>query len=176
MKKAVLAVAFLMLAAVAGAHDHGSNGMGGPGNGPGGPEGGLTVGSDGTVYVTSEATSNGTTTASVTAISPAGTTLWTATLPGRGRLVLSDGNLIQVTKTEATSTTAASSTLTAISTVTGKTAWTLTANGIVGELHPFSGGTYAVVVTPAATSGANATRTLEAISNSGAVLWSVPLS
>jgi len=48
-------------------------------------------------------------------------------------------------------------------------------DGLVSDIHPFSGGFYSVVVTPPATTGGSATRTLEAISNSGTVLWKVAL-
>ena len=67
------------------------------------------------------------------------------------------------------------STVTARSTATGAVAWTATVNGRITDLEPFSGGTYAIVVTPATTSGGTATRSVVAFSNSGVKLWTVAL-
>jgi hypothetical protein len=171
-----------MVAAIAVAHDGGQGGRGGPGGGDfgiHGAEGGeLLIGSDGTAFLVSETQATSTTagSTSVTAVSPTGAKLWSATIgAGRGRLVLSGNNLISVSVTQATTTTAASTTLTALSTATGTQAWTLTLDGVATDLRPFSGGTYAIVVKPAATSGGTATRSLVAISGSGVVLWTVAL-
>jgi hypothetical protein len=180
MRKPVFAaIALVMMAAVAGAMDHGGGGM--PEHGPGGPGGPghdgahAIVGSDGTIYVTSAATTNGTTTVTVKAIRSSGATAWTATLPaGARRLELSDGNLLTETVATASDGTF-STTLTAISTTTGATAWTKTIAGHVGELVPFNGGTYVFVVVPPATSGGTATRSIVALGNDGSTLWTVTL-
>lgn len=172
MKKTLIAVALFLLAAGAFANGHG----GGPGGGPGGPgdlgHGGgyddFLIGDNGSVYFVDDGT--------LKAINTSGAVAWSATLDSaRSRVVLSGSNLIALTVTQATTTTAASSKLTAYSAASGATAWTLTLDGVVTSLRPFSGGTYAVVVTPAATSGAEPTHTLVAISNSGAVLWKLTL-
>ena len=68
-----------------------------------------------------------------------------------------------------------SSTITAISTASGATAWTKSIAGRVGELAPFSGGTYVFVTVPAATSGGSATHSIVAIDNNGNTLWTVTL-
>jgi hypothetical protein len=181
MKKLSMAIAVMMFAALAFANgpDHGGGQGGFPGDfgGPGGP-GGFAVDSNGTIYLTVE-TAAGTKTTEPTfaikAISSTGTTLWTSASFSGEHFELVNSNLIGVSVARATSTTAASSTITALSTATGTTAWTLTVDGVVTDIHPFSGGFYAVVVTPPATTGGSATRTLEAISNSGTVLWKVSL-
>jgi hypothetical protein len=181
----VLVLAMWMIAAVAGANGGGHGGpppgggfddRGGHG-GPGGPGGNLIVGADGTVYVTRSITDSATntTTTTVTSITPAGATAWTVTLAnGRGPLLLSGSNLLSLRETEATDGTV-TSTITALSASTGATAWTLTINGDVTGLRPFSGGTYATVVVPATSSSTSATRSLVAISNSGTILWTVTL-
>jgi hypothetical protein len=170
MKKA-LAVTFALslFAAVAMANEgHG----GGPG--PGGPEGGFIVGSDGTVYLTTTTVSSGVATTTVKAVRSTGVVAWTATINGRGGLELSDGNLLSVTEVRAADGTV-TSTITAISTATGTTAWTRAIGGRIAELQPFSGGTYAIAVVPSTTTGGTATRSLVAISNSGAILWTLAL-
>ena len=181
IKRAVIAVvAVLMLASVAMANgDHGGpGGPGGPGDfGLGGP-GGAIVGSDGTIYITREAASSTSTSRvfEIVAIRSTGTTAFTATLPSGARNAqLSGTNLLTVTDTTASGATSPTSQITAISTANGSTAWTLAIDGRVNGLEPFSGGTYVFIVKPAATSGGTATRTLEAVSNAGAVLWSVTL-
>jgi len=156
MKKAGIATLTLLLVAGAAMAQHG---------GPGGGE--VLVASNGTVFITSVVRDSATETATtqIVAVTTSGAKAWTATLANGGRLTLSGNNLLSVSD----------GTITAINTATGATAWTLTQSGRVMELEPFSGGTYAIVVTPAATSGAAATRSLIAISSSGTVLWSVSL-
>ena len=172
MKKLSMAIAFMMFAALAFANgpDHGRE--------PGGGPGGFAVDSNGTIYLTVETAAGTSTTAptfAIKAISSSGTTLWTSASFSGEHFELVNSNLIGVSVTRPTSTTAASSTITALSTASGATAWTLTVDGIVTDVHPFSGGFYTVVVTPATTAGGSATRTLEAISNSGSVPWKVTL-
>ena len=178
MKKAAsLAVGLLMAATFAAANGPGGGGRGpgGPGELGGGPGGGLIVSSSGTVFITSStydsATNTGTTT--IKAVSSSGSVLWTKTLTNaRGRFELSGSNLLTVDDVVA-SDGSVTSTITAISASTGATAWTKTLTGRVGDLTPFNGGTYAVVVVPATTSGGTATRSLVAISDAGATLWSI---
>ena len=174
MRKLVLAaIAVLAMATVATAHDGG--GPGGGHDGFGGPEAHAIVGSDGTIYLTSATTANGTTTVTVKAIRSSGATAWTATLPAGARGVeLSDGNLLTVVETRNSDGTRTSA-VTAISTASGATAWTKSFSGIVTELTPFSGGTYLFVTVPATTSGGTATRSIVAIDNSGNTLWTVTL-
>jgi hypothetical protein len=184
MRKAVAAAfAFLMVASIAAANGPGGpggRGPGGPGGGPGeagGPGGGLIVASNGTVFITSEtydsATNTGT--ATIKAVSSSGAVLWTQTFSnGHGRFEISGSNLLSVSDVVATDGSV-TSTITAISASTGATAWTKTVTGRVTDLTPFNGGTYAVVVIPATTSGGTATRSLVAISDAGATLWSITL-
>lgn len=175
---AVFTLALLLTAGIASAQRGGGRPGGGPGGGPdGGPHGGnAIVASDGTIFVmrvvTDSATNDATT--QIIAVSSSGATLWTQSISeGRGRLLLSGSNLLSVS--DSSTDTAVSSAITARSTATGAVAWTATINGRVTDLEPFSGGTYAIVVNPPATEGGTATRSLVAISNSGATLWTVAL-
>jgi hypothetical protein len=174
-------MALSLVAAVASAHGGPGGGappagLGGSGGDHGAPGGGLIVDTNGTVYVVSESTdSAGVTTETVKAITTSGTTAWTATISPSGRIELAGSNLIVVSHTHATSTTAASSTITAYSAASGAKAWSVTLDGEVGDIRAFSGGIYAVQVIPPTTTGGTATRNLVAISNSGAVLWKVSL-
>jgi hypothetical protein len=182
MKRVLIAgIALSMLALGAGANDgHGMGGMGGPGAPPmgfdGGPHGGeAVVASDGTLLIPSVTITAGTAAATVTAVRPTGSIAWTATLPsGRGDFVISGSNLIATSQTTASDNTV-TSTLTAISITSGSVAWTRTLTGRVASLEPFSAGTYAVVVTPAATSGGTPTRSVAGIGNDGSVLFTVAL-
>ncbi|MGZ8830869.1 MAG: hypothetical protein ACXW2Q_10900 [Thermoanaerobaculia bacterium] len=174
MKRTLITtLAFLMIATIAAAN---GGGHGGPGDNDFGRGGANTiVGSDGTIFITRTVVDTGTRTATttVTAIRPAGTTAWTITVTSRGNLLLSGSNLISLSETRADGVV--TSTLTAYSTATGATAWTRAINGEVQDLLPFSGGTYAIVVVPATTTGGTATRSLVAIGNDGSVLWTVAL-
>src|SRR5262245_32346352 len=176
MKKiSVVFAALLLVAAMASAQHPGPPPGGDRGPGPGGPGGGAIVGSDGTIYlssVTVDTTAN-TATHKITAVRSTGTVAWTATLSSPGHVVLSDGNLIVESESRASDGTF-TTTLTAIAAASGSTAWTKTINGHA-ELFPFSGGTYALVVVPPATSGGTATRSLIGISNSGGTLFTLAL-
>ena len=177
MKKFTIAVAIMMLAAVAFANGPEHGGPSGLVPADFGP-GGVMVDSNGTVYLTIETAAGTHTTAptfAIKAISSSGSVLWTSANFSDEHFDLINSNLIAVNNTRATSTTAASSTITALSTASGATAWTLTIDGIVTDIHPFSGGFYAIVVTPPATSGGTASRSLDAISNSGSILWKLAL-
>jgi hypothetical protein len=179
MKRILIATLAMMLTAGAAL----ANGGGG-GRGPGGPgghddggfQGGNTiVAADGTLFVTRRVvdTATDTSTTQLVAITPAGTTAWTVTLTDGGHFTLSGSNLLSVTSTA--TDTAVTSTVTARSTATGAVAWTATLNGRVTDLEPFSGGTYAIVVTPATTTDGTATRSVVALSNSGATLWTAAI-
>lgn len=170
MKKLAVVFLALMMAATVASAQHG--GGPGPNHGPeggdhGGPGGNVIVGSDGAIYLSNAETQK------ITAVRSTGTVAWTATLPAAGHVILSDGNLIVESAARASDGTV-TTTLTAISTASGATAWTKTLNGHA-ELFPFSGGTYAVVVIPATTSGGTAARSLVGISNSGSTLFTLAL-
>ncbi|HEY3055783.1 MAG TPA: PQQ-binding-like beta-propeller repeat protein [Thermoanaerobaculia bacterium] len=172
MKRILTTTFALMLLASIASADGGRGGP--PGGGPEFGGGNAIVGGNGTLFITRTTIDTGTRTSSttVTAISPAGSTLWTATLSTRGGLRLSGSNLISVSETRASDGTV-TSTLTALSTATGAVAWTRTISGDVMGLEPFSGGTYVIVVTPATTTGGTATRSITALDNSGNVLWTI---
>src|SRR5258707_12510414 len=129
MKKLSIAVAIMMVAAAAFANgpDRGPGGPGGPGEGGGG---GVIVDSNGTVYIdvlTAAGTSTTAPTFVLKAISSSGAVVWTsASMSGEHHFELANWNLISVSTTRATPTTAASSTIPAPSTRPGATAWTLT--------------------------------------------------
>jgi hypothetical protein len=169
----VLALALLLTTAA-----YGQRGGHGPGGGPGGdpgtaPGGNLIVADDGTVIVSrvvSDSATN-TRTQQLTAYTSAGAQAWSVTLTNGGHPVLSGSNLLFVSHDN----TAGTSTISARSLASGAEAWTKTVTGRITDLEPFSGGTYAVVVVPPATQGGTGTRSLAAISASGATLWSVPL-
>jgi len=170
--KRVLIITFAMMLAAVGAFAQGH----GPDHGPGGPGGGFggpaIISSDGTVYVTKASATTGS--VDVVAIRSTGAVAWTATIADRGRLLLSDGNLLSASdakNADGTFTT----TITALSTASGTVAWTKDFAGHAEPIGAFSGGTYLSVVVPAATSGGTATRSLVALSNSGAVLWTTAL-
>jgi hypothetical protein len=184
MKRVVIATVVSLFMAF-GAFAQMGHGRPGPG-GPGGPGGGMAfegpgggnaiVGSDGTIYVTRTVVDTATNTSStqVIAVRPSGTTAWTITLANRGHLTLSGANLLSVSPTRATDGTV-SSTVSAISTATGAAAWSLNINGHITDLEPFSGGTYAIVVVPAASAAAAPARSLVAISPTGSILFTVNL-
>jgi hypothetical protein len=176
MKKTAIAVlALLMVATFAVADGHGGPGPGGPGGH--GPEGGgyLDVASDGTVIITRAAASStaAARVAEVVAIRN-GAIAWTSTLPSlRTDTEISGAQLLEVYDTTATTATTPTTTMRALSLATGAQAWTLNITGRVSDLTPFSGGTYAVVIIPATTTGGTATRNLVAISSTGVVTSTV---
>jgi hypothetical protein len=178
MKQKIL-IAVLTLTMAAGAAVAHNGGLG-SGDGPrrvdedlrGG--GDLLVGTNGTVYLVRESASTADT-YELVGISSTGATLFTTNIgSSRTHFELSGANLLAVSATT-DSAGAVSSTITARSGSTGAVAWTRTLAGRVASLTPFNGGTYAVVTTPATTSGGTATRSLVAIGNDGAVLWTVAL-
>jgi hypothetical protein len=177
-KTGIVVLALLMAATFAVANDHpgGPPASAGPeGHGPDGGGGYLDVASDGTVIITRAA-------ASSTAATPVaelvtirnGAIAWMATLPSpRTQTEISGSQVIEVNEPAPAAGATPTTTLTALSISNGAQAWTLTLTGRVNSLTPFNGGTYAVVIIPAATSGGTATRNLVAISGSGVVLSTV---
>jgi hypothetical protein len=178
MKRILIATLVMLLTAgVALAGPGGGRGPGGPGGpGPDGPGGGnAIVLADGTLIVTRHVVdmATDTSTTQLIAITPAGTTAWSVTLTDGGHFTVSGSNLLSVSSSA--TDTAVTSTVTARFTATGGVAWTATINGRVTDLEPFSGGTYAIVVTPAAAAGGTPTRSVVALSSSGATLWTASL-
>ena len=94
-------------------------------------------------------------------------------LTSRSEVVLSGSQVIEVTDTTASGASTPTTGLTAFNVSNGSQAWTLSITGRVEDLTPFSGGTYAVVIIPATTTGGTATRNLVAISSTGAVTSTV---
>jgi hypothetical protein len=178
MKKTGIAVlALLMVATFAVANDHG--GPSGPGPAAGGHgiegDGHLSVAADGTVIITRAAASSTTATpvAEVVAIRN-GAIAWTSTLPSpRADVEISGTQVLEVYDTTATGATTPTTTIKALSLSTGAQAFTLNITGRVEELTPYSGGTYAVVIIPATTTGGTATRNLVAISSTGVITSTV---
>jgi len=176
MKKTGIAVlALLMAATFAVADDH----SGGPGAGAlagyEGEGGYLDMATDGTVIITRAAASStrANPVAELVAIRN-GAIAWTATLPSpRTETEISGAQVIEVSEPAPAAGAARTTTLTALSIANGTQAWTLSITGRVNNLTPFSGGTYAVVTIPAATSGGTPTRNLVAISSNGVVLSTV---
>jgi hypothetical protein len=176
MKKTGIAVlALLMVATFAVADGHG--GAGGPSAGGRGFEGDghLDVAADGTVIVTRAAagSTNANPVAEVVAIRN-GAIAWTSTLPSpRADVEISGTQVLEVYDTTATGATTPATTIRALTLATGAQAWTLNITGRVESLTPYSGGTYAVVIIPATTTGGTATRNLVAISSTGVVTSTV---
>ncbi len=176
MKKTGIAVlALLMIATFAVANEHGGPPPAGEPGGHGEGGGYLDVAADGTVIITRVA-------ASSTASSPVaelvairnGAIAWTATLPSpRTETEVSGTQVIEVNEPAPAAGATPTTTLTALSISNGAQAWTLNITGRVNSLTPFNGGTYAVVIIPAATSGGTATRNLVAISSSGVITSTV---
>lgn len=173
-KTGILVLALLMTVTLAVADQHGGPEQGGPGRGP--EDGGhLSVAADGTVIVTRAAASSTSTNrvSEVVAIRN-GAIVWSATLPSpRTEVEISGSQVIEVIESTASGVTTPSTTLTALAVSNGAQVWTLNINGRVTDLTPFSGGTYAVVIIPATTTGGTATRNLVAISSSGTILSTV---
>lgn len=177
MKKTGIAVlALLMIATFAVANDHG--GPGGPG-GPGGRgfegDGHLNVAADGTVIVRRAAASSTSANpvAEIIAIRN-GAIAWSSTLPSpRTEVEISGAQVIEVTDATASGASTPTTGLTALNVSNGAQAWTLSITGRVEGLTPYSGGTYAVVIIPATTTGGTATRNLVAISSTGVITSTV---
>lgn len=182
MKRILIAtLATLLTAGVALAGPGGGHGPGPGGPGPGGPGGDgfgggdAIVVADGTLIATRRVVDSATNTSTtqLIAITPAGTIAWSVTLTDGGHFTLSGNNLLSVTGS--VTDTAVTSTVTARSTLTGAVAWTATINGRITNLEAFSGGTYAIVVTPPATTGGTPTRSVVALSSSGTTMWTVAI-
>src|ERR1051325_1269328 len=143
MKKlAVVFLALMMVATLASAQhgggpgpEHGHGGPGGPGDLRGPGAGPLSLGSDGSIYLSKVTeTAEDVYTTTITAVRPAGTVAWTATGNAAAHVIAESGTR----NSDGTFTT----TLNAFSASTGAAAWTKTINGRA-QLVPFSGGTYA---------------------------------
>jgi hypothetical protein len=175
MKKTAIAVLTLLMAATfAVANEHGGSGASAGGRGIEG-DGHLTVASDGTVIVRRAAASSTTANpvAEIVAIRN-GAVAWSATLASpRTDIELSGSQVIEVTDTTASGASTPTTGLTALNVSNGAQAWTLSITGRVEELTPYSGGTYAVVIIPATTTGGTATRNLVAISSTGVITSTV---
>jgi hypothetical protein len=103
-----------------------------------------------------------------------GAIAWSATLASpRSDVEISGPQVIEVTDTTASGASSPTTTLTALALSNGAQAWTLNITGRVADLDPYSGGTYAVVIIPAATTGGTPTRNLVAISSTGTVTSTV---
>jgi hypothetical protein len=172
MKKTTVALALMMAATLAVANDHGA--PGGPGRGVE-RDGHLSVAADGTVVVTRAAASSTTANpvAEVLAIRN-GAIAWSAALPSpHSDVEISGSQVIVVTDTTASGASTPTTGLTARSLSNGTQAWTLSISGRVTDLTPYSGGTYAVVIIPATTTGGTPTRNLVATSTSGTITSTV---
>jgi len=176
MKRILIATLVMLLTAGVALAGPGGGRPGPGGPGPDGSGGGnAIVVADGTLIVTRRIVDTATETATtqLVAITPAGATAWTVTLADGGHFTLSGSDLLSVNST--VTDTAVTSTVTARSTATGAIAWTADLTGRITDLEPFSGGTYAIVVTPPATTGGTPARSVVALSNSGATLWSAAI-
>lgn len=176
MKKTVtVALALMMAATLAVANDRGGpGGPGGPGHGVEG-DGHLSVAADGTVVVTRAAASSTTANpvAEVVAIRN-GAIAWSATLPSpRTDIEISGAQAIEVYDSTASGASTPTTGLLARALSNGTQAWTLSITGRVADLTPYSGGTYAVVIIPATTTGGTPTRNLVAISTTGTITSTV---
>lgn len=175
MKKTGIAVlALLMAATFAVANDHGGPGGLAGGRGIEG-DGHLNVAADGTVIVRRAAASSTTANpvAEIIAIRN-GAIAWSSTLPSpRTEVEISGTQVIEVTDTTASGASTPTTGLTALNVSNGAQAWTLSITGRVEDLTPYSGGTYAVVIIPATTTGGTATRNLVAISSTGVITSTV---
>jgi len=196
-----LTVAFLALSnaalAQAGGGHGGPGGSGGPGGGPGGMEGGpgggpgaglgggdVTIAPDGKVLV-SERIAGATATAAATyklvAVSTTGTVAWSYTAPAPFHRVVTLPDLVILSfggDRGSTTATATPGQLVALNLSTGVQTWTATVDGTLGNIEVASNGLVVTVVkTTAATTTAVATvtRTLQFISASGTVVWSLAL-
>lgn len=137
----------------------------------------------------------------IVAVLPSGTIAWSTTLAGGTRNLTLAGDLVIVTSGAnigdgiPNNDPAAKTQLTALSIVTGAKQWELEIDGRVQATEPFAGGIYALVVEHDATAPAGTTsgprngmyrgpgngyglgtRSLAAISNSGALLWTLELN
>jgi len=137
----------------------------------------------------------------IVAVLPSGTIAWSTTLAGGTRNLTLAGDLLVMTSGAdigdgiPNNYAAATTQLTALSVVTGAQQWELDLDGRVQAIEPFAGGIYVLLVehdvaAPAApTFGPRAglnpgpgfgyqlgTRTLAAIGDAGAVLWTLELN
>lgn len=126
----------------------------------------------------------------VVSVRPSGAFGWTYKLPtlGQAQLVLAGTNVVAIqvsggTGASGTTPTAIVSKLIAISQASGSEVWTRDIDGHVSSATAFSGGLYLTVVkpavdatgTPAPGSGLGV-KSLVAVSNDGAVLWTIQIN
>lgn len=138
----------------------------------------------------------------IVAVLPSGTIAWSTTLAGGTRNLTLAGDLLVMTSGAnigdgiPNNYAAATTQLTALSVVTGAQQWELDLDGRVQAIEPFTGGIYVLLVEHDVTAPATGvpfgprgglnpgpgygyglgTRTLAAISDAGAVLWTLELN
>ncbi len=176
------------------------SGMGpgmGNGNGPGGnamagmPD--LVVGTDGTAFLARHLEADPVAQFEVVAIRTSGAIGWSYKLPtlGPASLVAAGTNVVAVQNGNGlgsqgippTTPVAQVSKLTAISQISGGSIWTLSVDGKLMDVKAFSNGLYLTVVKPIADATGThepgdglGEKSLVAVSNDGAILWTVKLN
>ncbi|MBI2214901.1 MAG: hypothetical protein HYU52_14740 [Acidobacteria bacterium] len=165
------------------------SGMGPRGEGMGGfPS--VVVGTDGSAYLLRHLEADATGQFEVVSIRATGVTGWTYKLPALGMadLVLSGTNVVAIQVAggygqNGTATAAITSKLIGLSQASGSALWTRDIEGHVSSATAFSGGLYLTVVKPAtdatgtpAPGSGTGVRSLVAVSNDGAILWTITLN
>jgi hypothetical protein len=167
----------------------------GNGNGPGGDGRGassqIVVATDGTAFLVRHLEADATGQFEVVAIRTSGAAGWShklATLgpadlvvAGTNVVAIQHGNGLASQGNPPTTPVAPTSKLTALSQASGSALWTLAIDGNVGDVKPFANGLYLTVSKPAVDStGAvvqgSGVKSLVAVSNDGAVLWTVQIN
>ncbi|MFA6958303.1 MAG: hypothetical protein WC538_20735 [Thermoanaerobaculia bacterium] len=167
----------------------------GNGNGPGGDGRGasfeIVVATDGTAFLVRHLEADATGQFEVVAIRTSGATGWSYKLVtlGPASLVAAGANVVAIQHgdglasqgTPPTTPVTHTSKLTALSQASGSAIWTLAIDGNVGDVKPFANGLYLTVTKPEVDStGAvvqgSGVKSLVAVSNDGAVLWTVRLN
>jgi hypothetical protein len=167
----------------------------GNGDGPGGDGRGasseLVVATDGTAFLVRHLEADATGQFEVVAIRTSGAAGWSYKLVtlGPANLVAAGTNVVAIQHgdgqasqgTPPTTPVAPTSKLTALSQASGSALWTLAIDGNVGDVKPFANGLYLTVSKPSVDStgavvqGAGV-KSLVAVSNDGAVLWTVKIN
>ncbi|MCM2315016.1 MAG: hypothetical protein NDJ92_07685 [Thermoanaerobaculia bacterium] len=165
----------------------------GNGNGPGGagiPD--IVVGTDGTAFLVRHLEADPVGQFEVVAIRSTGTIGWSYKLPALGpaELIVAGANVVAVggygqgsQGTPPATPVAPVSKLTAISQASGSAVWTLSIDGKLMDVKAFAAGFYLTVVKPPADATAThipgdglGEKSLVAVSNDGAILWTVKLN
>lgn len=173
----------------------GGTGMGnGSGMGPRGQAmGGIpdfVVGADGNVYLLRHLVTDPVGQFEIVSIRTSGATGWSYKLPslGMAELVLAGANVVAIQVgggygQTGTAPTAITSKLIGISQASGSALWTRDIDGHVSNATAFTGGIYLTVVKPAidatgtpAPGSGTGVKSLVAVSNDGAILWTVALN